>query len=219
MEYPFVFDEHKTLLAILDGKSIARFGDGEIKLMLGKDCVSQKKNIFLGGELSRVLNDHNPNCIIGIPNIRDDTPNIEFWGKYRDDKYSRFYSQNIQYYSSFITRPDNAPWINTAEYWDEVKKLWAGKRILLVTGGRSSALRDDTMPEAKDVFTLFGPETDAYERIDGLQIRIEGMAKDFDSVILCLGATATCLAYRLSRNGIHALDLGHIGMFYRRFYK
>jgi hypothetical protein len=32
-------------------------------------------------------------------------------------------------------------------------------------------------------------------------------------VLICLGTAATALAYRLAKKGIHALDLGHIGMF------
>jgi hypothetical protein len=35
-------------------------------------------------------------------------------------------------------------------------------------------------------------------------------------VIICLGPTATVLAERLAKKGVHALDLGHIGMFMRR---
>jgi len=35
-------------------------------------------------------------------------------------------------------------------------------------------------------------------------------------ILLCLGPTATVLAWRLAKRGKWALDLGHIGMFMKR---
>jgi hypothetical protein len=35
--------------------------------------------------------------------------------------------------------------------------------------------------------------------------------------ILCAGPTATVLAYDLARRGRHAVDLGHLGLFYGRW--
>lgn len=218
LRYPIVLSEDETIDEILKGKSIARYGDGEIKLMRGKDCVSQRADKRLAIELSAYARSNNPNCLIAIPNITDAMPKLDFWGKYKtDEKYIRFYNPSRFYYSSFITRPDNAPWINTKEYWQKVERIWKGKKILLVTGGRSSALRSDTMEGAKFVSEIFGPETHAYEEIDNIEARIMETASAYDTVILCLGATATCLAWRLSEKNVHALDLGHIGMFLRRF--
>jgi hypothetical protein len=56
---------------------------------------------------------------------------------------------------------------------------------------------------------------DAYSQIDELEAAClrSGMAR----AILCAGPTASCLAMRLSRKGMHAIDLGHIGMFWRRY--
>ncbi len=127
------------------------------------------------------------------------------------------YNPEKIYHSSFITRPDSAPWINRQGYWESVVKLWAGKRILLITGGRSSALRPDTMKEAAHITEIRGPETNAYEKIGKLEEEALHLRGTYNTAILCLGATATCLAWRLSRHGIHALDLGHIAIYYRRW--
>lgn len=203
------------------GYGIARFGDGEIKLINGHDCVSQKHTPQLAEELREILwIDTMRACLTGIPNLTGETAKEFFWSKYRSQKkYTGLYNPKKQYASAFITRPDSIPSINCAEYWNEVVKLWAGKRILLMTGGRSSALRADTMPEAKTVIERVGPQTNAYANISHLQETIEHLAAGVDSVFLCLGATATCLAWRLSMKGIHALDLGHIAVYYRRFQK
>lgn len=219
MGYPVVTPERETLEQMLAGKSIARFGDGEIKLIMGGNCVSQTADIKIAAELLNVLRDENPNCLTGIPNIYTHTPKNWFWDKYKEDKYAALYSQNKHYFSSFVSRPDSAPWIDTPEYWSRVVDLWRGKRILLVTGGRSSALRPETMPEAKYVMEIPGAEVNSYGLIDWLEKEIDLVRSTFDSVILCLGPTATCLAWRLSLRSIHALDLGHIAVYYRRHLK
>jgi len=63
---------------------------------------------------------------------------------------------------------------------------------------------------------VWGSKRDAYSKIDDLEERIlEGHRFDMP-VLLCLGPTATVLAARLARKGVHAIDLGHVGMFMRR---
>lgn len=216
--YPNVIEEFETIAAIQNGKSIARFGDGEIKLILGRDCVSQKHVPGISEELLHILKTPSDLCLTGIMNLNRPTAKMH-WEKYKTPKMTVFYNPEKTYHSSFITRPDSLPHISTPEYWSEVVKLWAGKRVLLVTGGRSSSLRPDTMPEAANVLHIIGPETHAYEHINRIEEEIKAAHKDFDNVMICLGATATCLAWRLGNSGIHALDLGHIAMFYRRFLK
>lgn len=219
MNYPYVCDEQETLDDLLLGQSIARFGDGELKLALGRDCVSQHCNPSLREELSQILFCPNDSCLTGIPRITPDMPKYDFWHRYEAKKYTDLYNHQKAYHSSFITRPDNQPAINNPEYWDKVVNLWRNRNVMLVTGGRSSALRKDTMPEARNIFYQAAPETDAYSSIDCLEkeIRVTHAFNSIDVVMLCLGATATCLAWRLSNYGVQALDLGHIAMFYRRY--
>jgi len=130
-----------------------------------------------------------------------------------------FYNPAKTYHSSFISRPDSKPNINTAEYWDSVANIWKGKRVLLVTGGRSSAITGHDMAGTKFVDALLCPETNCYDQIDTIEKNILGIQASggFDQIILCLGPTATCLAWRLAHKGIQALDLGHLGLFHRRF--
>lgn len=219
--YPQVIDEFKTIDALLEGRSIARFGDGEIKLINGGNCVSQKANTLIAAELSDILLKPQAACLTGIPNIEGGkSPKDWFWNKYHTSKkLTDLYNPHKQYHSSFITRPDSAPWIDTPQYWQKVVKLWAGKRVLLITGGRSSALRVDTMPEAESIIEMRGPETDAYSFIDKMEEEAIHLRGTYNTAILCLGPTATCLANRLARAGIHALDLGHIAIYYRRHLK
>lgn len=211
----FIYDEYQTLQRMMH-RSIARYGDGELKLALGKDCVSQIAHPKLADELKMILIDYETECLVGIPRIIPEVmppKSREFWQKIAaNPKYNALYTNGIKYGSSFVTRPDNAPHIDTDEYWRMVPYLWDSKDITFVAGSDRSLVLDD-FKSAKSVESIVGPRRDAYEYIDQIEKRIVD-AKNH-TVILALGATATCLAHRLSNRGFHAIDLGHIGMFMR----
>lgn len=202
-----ILSEQQTLEACRN-LSIARFGDGELRLATGGHAISQQANAKLRAELVAILEEYR-GYVVGIPRF-DATPNTTNWAKYEDQPFRRLYRQDC-YGSAFITRPDSAPWIDTPEYWDQVRGLWRGRDVTLVTGNDKS-LTAAMMPEARTVRTLRGPERDAYVMVDQLQ---EELANYPGLVVLCLGAAATVLAARLARRGVHALDLGHMGMFMR----
>lgn len=187
--------------------SIARFGDGELRIAAGGSCSSQVHDPKLQAELLDLLRKPQP-CVVAIPNF-ERTPRQDVWKKYSLRPYSDFFKQP-QYGSSFITRPDNAPWIDTPDYWALVRELWRDRDVTLVVGDEKS-LTPAMLSEAHSVGVVRGPRTNAYAEID----RIEAEIGDADLVIMCLGACATALAGRLARRGIQALDLGHMGMFMR----
>ena len=71
----------ETLDELLNNKkSIARFGDGEFKIIFGKDIGFQKFNEKLKDKLLLVLNSNIPNLLIGIVPLYKNT-NI-FWVKW-----------------------------------------------------------------------------------------------------------------------------------------
>lgn len=186
--------------------SIARFGDGELRLATGGAATSQKADQRLAAELRDIL-EHYDGFIVGIPTFAA-TPNKATWEKYRRSPFLEMFRQDL-YGSAFITRPDNAPWIDTPTYWQAVRELWRDKNVVLVAG-TSKSLTPATLEGARSVEVVEVPERDAYSVIDETAEKISDAA---DLVILCAGAAATCLAARLDARGIHALDLGHIGMF------
>jgi hypothetical protein len=54
-KHPPVLTELETLERAHAGESLARYGDGELKLALGRDCISQKADPRLAAELQQVL--------------------------------------------------------------------------------------------------------------------------------------------------------------------
>jgi hypothetical protein len=221
MKYPHVITETRTLALLHDGHSIARFGDGELRLAIGKECTSQRRVPGLAEELRAMLKAPR-NCLVGIPNFAQ-TPKAENWTRYAGEQFTKLYGAK-EYASSFITRPDSAPWIDTPEYWADVRRLWYGRDVILVRGDEKSitpAMLDGT---AASVRIVDGPRQHAYASIAEIEALTLAAAGEImrdrrqasPLVILCLGATATALAWRLAHKpGLQALDLGHIGMFMR----
>lgn len=202
-----VLTEQETLDACHD-MSIARFGDGELRVANGGGCSSQGPDAKLAAELRAILETYR-GCMVGIPNFQA-TPNKATWDKYGGPPFARFYRQET-YGSAFITRPDNAPWIDNPEYWAAVRSIWRDQDVALVAGDMKS-LTPALLTDARQVTRIEAPRQHAYSVIDDLEARL----KDWPGlVLLCLGATATALAARLDGHGVHALDLGHIGMFMR----
>lgn len=202
---PVIATEDETLAACAK-MSIARFGDGELRLAAGTACSSQRASDALRRELVKILA-IDAGMMIAIPNF-EATPRKDVWDKYAAPPFLPLY-RLLAYGSSFITRPDNAPWIDRPDYWEKVRSLWRNKTITLVVGDEKS-LTPELMVGASRVDVVRGPRQHAYSEVDRIE---EEIGTPSGTVLLCLGAAATVLAWRLNRKGVHALDVGHIGMF------
>lgn len=190
--------------------SIARFGDGELRLAVGGSAVSQEADERLAHELRTILREEVPGLLVAVPNF-DRTPRQDVWARYRKGEFAALYTRGREYASSFVTRPDNAPWIDCPEYWAAVPTLWERQDVVLISGDRKS-ITPETLSNARSVRTIAAPAKNAYSEADRIEREV---GQHGGVVVLCLGATATILASRLHKRGMRALDLGHLGMFIR----
>lgn len=208
--YPDVMGEVETLARVVAGASLARYGDGELK-MAARD-VGIKSQAFdpkLRTRLYGILQESG-DCLVGIPNIRSDTPKAAHWGKFME--YAGVLAER-PYVSSFVTRPDSAPWIDTPAYWAMLQSLWLEQEVTLVRGSGKSFTAERLMESgAGRVTEILAPRQHAWAEYKDLLKRI-GTPK---RAILCLGPTATVMAVDLCAKGVHAIDAGHIGMFFRK---
>lgn len=215
--YPSVIGEFETMRMVLSGRSIARYGDGEFKMAgVGSGIKSQCADEKISQRLRAILDRPCGDCLIGIPNIRavreltPGTQKDEFWAKQK--RFSNLLSERT-YYSSFITRPDSAPWIDTDEYWSMVESLWRGQDVTLVRGSSKSFTAERLMEAgARSVREILAPRQHAWAEYDLLLQRIGRPRR----AILCLGPTATVMAVDLCARGVHAIDFGHGGMFHKK---
>lgn len=213
MTYPDVLSEWATLQAAADGVSLSRFGDGELKICQGRDAKSQQHHPELSAALCRILMDKAGPCLPCIPRDVRGGPKAKFWRHYLTDRaILRLYRPGATYGSAFVTRPDSAPAIDVPDYWAQVRLLWEGRDVVLVRGSGKS-LTAQRLPGARSVHEIVGPVQHAWKARKELFGQLRGERR---RVILCLGATATVLAWQLAQEGVHALDLGHIGMFTKR---
>jgi hypothetical protein len=214
--YPKVVDERQTLEAVLRGKSITRFGDGEFRLAMGGEKnISQINHPKLRRELCEILVTPQEFCLVAIPDMNPKSPKWWFWGKY-ERKYPRMLSNQLTYYSQFITRPDSAPDIDVPDFYDRMEDLWRDQEVVLVRGSERSLVEGRApMLSARAVHTVLCARRDAYTDIDAIERQV--LALNVNRVLLCAGAMATVLTYRLARRGLHAIDLGHIGYLWRLY--
>lgn len=214
MTYPPVLDEFETLKQVSVGRSIARYGDGEFNLVRGGNCVSQRRAPGIQVELQNILRSNNPQLLVGIPRLDARSPKNVNWTKLAP-RYTGYLTTGKQYVSAFITRPDSAPWIATKDYFDQIESLWAGQEIIMVYGSaRSLSAGFPAMASAKYIETVECDYAHTYHRIDQLEQEI--LKLPIHRVLLMCGPTATCLAARLAGKK-HAIDLGHIGMWWRAY--
>lgn len=204
--YPHVLDEGATLQAVCAGASLARFGDGEFKLCRGGSIKSQDADPRLAERLREILEDSG-SCLVGIPNLRSRTPKADHWRTYQ---YVAEWLTDRPYASAFISRPDSAPWIDTDAYWAQMATLWEGQAVTLVRGSGKS-LTAARLSSAR-VTEVLCPPRNAWASYDALLEQIGTPRR----ALLCCGPTATVLAVDLCARGVHAVDLGHAGMFLRR---
>lgn len=210
--YPHVLGELETLQAICAGQSIARYGDGEFAMAAGYAMKTQTHDPALSTRLRQILFDSG-DCLVGVPNIHPsiETPKRTGWNKHLE-RGCRLLRPGRAYVSSFITRPDSAPWINTPDYWALLETLWVGRDIVLVRGSDKS-LRPTDLVGATRIREVIGPEQHAWTEYPRL---MDEIGVPTARVLICLGATATVIAHDLCAQGVHAVDLGHIGGFLRK---
>jgi hypothetical protein len=210
MTWPHVVGEEESLRRVLAGMSLARYGDGEFNLCFGHDIKCQRAHPALARRLREILL-QSGGCAVGVPNLHAKTK--PFWDRYRADRYVRLMSPARVYLSAFVSRPDSAPWIHTPEYWSLVEDLWRGRDVTLVRGSDKS-LTPAMLSSARSVREVRCARQDAWKDYDRL-LKSVGTP---ERALLCCGPTATVLAVDLCARGVHAVDIGHVGMWMRRLH-
>lgn len=206
--YPDVADEFATIAQLAKGYSIARFGDGELKLIYNSGYAREPSNSKLRMELYHVLNSPHARCLAGVWPLRGQQgPKYESLMRH-EPRFLGVLSGRVSYVSSMITRPDCAPWIHTKEFAESVESLWRGRKAVVVCEKHGSIYKTVHL-RAGLTQHVQCPHREAYAQIDLLMAEVLALAPEV--VVLSAGPTATCLANRLAGHGIQALDLGSSG--------
>lgn len=83
-EDKLLYSMPETLQQIAQGKSLARFGDGEITLMDGDDIDFQKSDPALAMELENILKNQDEKLLVCLPTMLTacDNDEVNWWLKF-----------------------------------------------------------------------------------------------------------------------------------------
>lgn len=208
-------------------KSIARFGDGELDLILGRKLKFQDADELIAQRLSEVLRSKQDTCLIGIPDVLDRFENLTeesetFWIKNMErtrDTWLEHIDTDIEYCTANLTRlyirhKDRS---KCGVYFSMLKKIWEDKNIVICEGEKTRiGVGNDLLSGTKSIKRILCPAENAFSRYDEILESVRNESKD-SLILLALGPTATVLAYDLSMEGYQALDLGHFDIEYEWF--
>jgi len=207
-----------------ENKSICRFGDGELDIILGRDLGFQKTNPKLAKMLEEILKTKQNFCLIGVPDAINTFDNITeeselFWVKNMTrtrDIWLKYLNEDIQYVTTNITRlyiryKDKS---NCGKYFSMLKDIWKNKDVVICEGEQTRiGVGNDLLDECKSIKRIICPSKNAFDKYDQILDRLKQESKD-SLIIIALGPTATVLAYNLAKEGYQALDVGHFDIEY-----
>lgn len=232
---PQILSIDKTIETIIKNKlSVARFGDGELNLLITHNDINfQQNNFDLRQKLLETLNSNNKNLLICIPKIfeKQDLKNLnkdafKFWHRYviknRKNLYKIFNFNKIygnteftRNYIDLNSKIKSSSIVHT--YFNNVKKIWFKRNIVIIEGRYTRfGVGNDLLINTQSIKRILCPEKNAFDKYQ--DILSEALKQDKTSLFLiALGPTATILASDLCNNGFQAIDIGHLDIEYEWF--
>lgn len=231
---PRILGLEETLRFVIDKHaSMARYGDGEFALMAGGRMSFEESNQEMALRLKEVLRNPLPNCLNCVPNIfgslaRYRPLDIQYWRgaavwmrpilKECVETHDNVgVAQNAvlgdpQVSRAYLGVGDKTLASKIFRLW---KELFADKDILIVEGRFSRlGVGNDLFSGAKSIKRIWCPAKGAYARYDDIKNAVLKHATKDSLIVIALGATATILAYDLSKLGYWAVDAGHVDVEY-----
>lgn len=192
--------------------SFARFGDGELKLMLRPTykLAFQKNSQALRDALTSVIElaGQTPNnLLVGFPQLYHDLHWSGVWVDIADETLELF--KNIKRVgNAHVTRPIFFEDLGQSgvDLWREV---WAGRKVRVITGkGSRFELTPDLFNNVETSAFTYSTATNGFEDLDRIH---QALANTSDDIyVIALGPAGTVLAAQLAAAGKWAIDLGHI---------
>ncbi len=220
-----IHNEFETIKKLQNGYSITRFGDGEFRIIYGKNIPFQECNNELAEKLNKILRyDKLPdNLLVAIPpfyqNIVPKRINngkvLKYWNSYLKKKESlhieSILNKNKEYYSSFISRIESFDY-NKIDYMNEMSKIWKNRNVVLVINenlfNKKKILFDNIMKESKIKNIIFCPEINAYSEYNAIFNKC--ILNETDTLFLIMaGPMASVLSCELCKHNFQSIDIGH----------
>lgn len=209
------------------GKSMVRFGDGEIVMMKGGDLMLQKASPEIAEGLAGILAYPHDDLIVTIPGIFETLSDHhresrQFW---RDHllfcrkTYEKYCNPDRIYYSTFVSRcyyyaADRS---GCGAQFAKIRKIWENRDIVVVEGERThNGVGNDLLDTARSIERIICPPSNAYEAIPAILDACTAYGKD-RLFLLSVGVAAKFLTEELFGQGYRVLDIGNLDMEYEWF--
>lgn len=226
--FPPITDAEETLDRLLESQaSLSRFGDGEFLLLDGRPNLFQRADARLKQKLTDVLTTDNPSLFVGLPQglfaPAPETPeHVRHYGRsflaFHRYAIFPFLQSGRRYDNASVTLPGFHFSPSSMEtYFERFRSLWEGRHVVLIEGAGLSANHSYSLFDKTEHLSIIdAPRRNAFDSYDELMERALSFPDDV-LFALCLGSTATVMAYDLTRAGRRALDLGHLPKAYDHF--
>lgn len=223
---PFVYDTDETLKFIIEKKaSMARYGDGELNLIVGNSIDFQDYSSEISHRLQEILIYDDEKFLVGLPDTfrkREDLnfKTREFWERYHNihwNQWQKFIKKGKKYYDATVTRfyLSYIDKTKSEQILNQWRQVWE-KRAIVIVEGRDSKLGvgNDLFINASSIRRIICPSHNAFSVYRKILKSVKENCNVDELILIALGPTATILAYDLYKKGYWALDLGHIDIEY-----
>lgn len=203
--------------AVASGKSLIRFGDGEVMLMTGRDIHYQVTSSDLKARLRTIIASYQPNCpyLLGVPMyaltdteaVLQQKKRLRVWRLFRVFFAERF-PQTMEYYCAiYFYYKDN--------FEKNIAPLLKNRNVICVA--REPVLT----PHLRSYFTercttahfVTSSPRNAFCEIERLRAEIDLVIQKYPkescTLILAAGPASKVLAYEYAMTGVQSLDIGH----------
>lgn len=207
--------------------SVCRYGDGEMKFILGSETWFQKKSPLLRKRLTEILSSDEDNVMICIPNkfgvskVYTDFEN-KHWKKnisHTRRTWYKYLNRKKIYYDAFISRC-YMPYKDKTlakEYFGLWKQIWDGRDLLIIEGEKTRLGVGNTLfDNVKSIRRILCPNTNAFDYYEQVISRVKDETVD-KLILIAIGPTATVMAFDLAQLGYQAIDIGHLDIEYEWF--
>lgn len=222
IKVPKIKSDMETIEELVNSnKSIIRFGDGEISMMLGGRSLFEDKNQLITNTFNEIFYKNDPNLLTGTRydmfriNTNFMHSNISTYRlQYLLNNYERIkdlYNYDKTYYSACFIYPYvvYSDW-NHDEQFNLIRRIWENKKVTIICGDRVfDKIKYNVFDNASESSYIYGPSTGAFEKFEELKSKILSTPKD-SILIFALGPCGKMLAYDMYKQGYRVLDMGHL---------
>ncbi len=219
------YSDEEVVDKVLDGYSVSRYGDGELRIISNTPSdFYQKNDKKLGQELFNVAHSDDTKTIICFPKPLSSLKGLNMSAKLFWISNSFWYKKwwrkcidlNKTYGNTQITRPyiDYRNKSGAKERYVNLSRIWDDKKVCIIEGEMTHLGEgNDLFADVKDIKRIIAPAKNAYDAFDEILKKALRVNNDY-TFLIALGPTATILSHELARHGRIAFDAGHVDIEY-----